>query len=94
MLERFTDYAIAFLGLLEAEGRAARKGLVAAATKLALSAGGALLLTLAFALFGWALYLALAPVWGQAWATVACGALLLILGGGLLWFANRKSSRK
>jgi len=94
MLERFTDYAIALLELLEAEGRAARRGVVAAATKLALSAGGALLVTAAFALFGWALYLALAPVWGQAGATLACGALLLILGGGLVWLANRKNSAK
>ncbi len=94
MLERITDYALAFLGLLEAEGRSARRNIVAAGTKLALSAGGALLLTAAFALFGWSLYLVLTPVWGRAGAALACGALLLILGGGLLWFANRKNSAK
>jgi len=91
MLERFTDYFIAFLGLLEAEGRAARRNIVAAGARLALSAGGALLLTAAFALFGLALYLALAPHWGQAWAVVACAALLCLLGGGLLWLANRSA---
>ncbi len=94
MLERFTDYTLALLGLLEAEGRSARKNIVATGTKLAVVAGGAALLTAAFALFGWALYLVLVPVWGKPGAALACGALLLVLGGGLLWFANRKNSTK
>ena len=91
MLDRFTDYVIAFLGLLEAEGRSARKNIVAAGARLALSAGGAFLLTAAFALFGLALYLVLAPRWGQAGAVLACGALLCALGGGLLWLASRSA---
>lgn len=94
MLDKFTDYAIAFLGLLEAEGRSASKNIVAIGTKLALIAGGALLLTTAFAVFGWSLFLVLTPVWGQAGAALACGVLLLLLGGGVLWFANRKNSLK
>lgn len=93
MLERFTDYFIAFLDLLEAEGRSARKHVVAAGARLALSAGGAFLLTVAFALFGLALYLALAPLWGQAGALLACAALLCVLGGGLLWLASRNSAK-
>lgn len=91
MLERFTEYVLALLSLLEAEGRSARRNIVATGTKLAIVVGGALLLTAAFALFGWSLYLVLVPVWGQAGAALAYGALLLVLGGGLLWYANKKS---
>lgn len=94
MLERFTEYTLALLGLLEAEGRSARRNIVATGTKLALIAGGGLLLTVALGILGWSLYLALVPVWGQPGAALACGTVLLILGGGLLWYANRKNSMK
>lgn len=89
MLERFTEYVIALLELLEAEGRSAGKGVVVIATRLALLVGGGLLVTVALFLFGWSLFLALEPVWGRAGAAFACAVLLLILGGGLMWFANR-----
>ena len=94
MLEKFTEYAVAFLGLLEAEGRSARKNVVMIGTKLALVVGGGTLLTAALAVFSWALFIALAPAWGRPWAAVACGALLLLLGGGLLWLANRNTKTK
>lgn len=94
MLEKFTEYTVALLGLLEAEGRSVRKNVVATGAKLALVVGGGLLLTAALAVFSWALYMALTPIWGRPWAAVACGALLLVLGGGLLWLTTRNDKTK
>lgn len=90
MLERITDYIIALLELLEAEGRSAGKATVVIATKVALLVGGAILVTIALIIFGWSLFWALEPWWGRAWAAFFCALLLLILGGGLMWFANRR----
>ncbi len=95
VLERATDYIIALLELLEAEGRSAGKATVAIAMKVALLVGGAILVTIALGVLGWSLFWALEPHWGRAWAAFACAILLLILGGGLMWFANRpKGSTK
>jgi hypothetical protein len=89
VVERFTEYVIAFLELLEAEGRSAGRGTIIIATKLALLVGGGIVLTVALVVLGWSLFLALESVWGRAWAAFACALLLLLLGGGLMWFANR-----
>ena len=94
MLGRFTDYTVALLELLEAEARNAGAGLVKGGTNLAFAVVGALLLGGAAAVFGWSLFLALRPVWGEAGAAAACGALLLILGGVLLWLASSRSRKK
>lgn len=94
MLGRFTEYAIALLELLEAEARNAGAGLVKGGTNLALAVVGVLLVGGAAAVFGQALYLALLPVWGPAGAMAACGALLLVLGGGMLWLARSRTRKK
>jgi hypothetical protein len=92
VLERATDYIIALLELLEAEGRSAGKATVAIATKVAILLGGAILATAALITFGLSFFWALEPYWGRAWAAFACALLLLILGGGLIWFANRRKA--
>lgn len=94
MLKRFTDYTIAFLELLEAEARSAGAGLVKVSTNIALAVVGAILLGSAAALFGWSLFLALRPLWGEAAAAAACAALILILGGVLLWLASSRTRKK
>ena len=94
MLKRFTDYTIAFLELVEAEARNAGAGLVKAGTNVALAVVGAILLGIAAAVFGWSLFLALRPVWGEAGAAAACAGLILVLGGVLLWLASSRSKKK
>ncbi len=94
MLSRFTEYFIALLELLEAELKNAGAGLVRGGTNLALALVGVLLLGGACAVFGWSLFLALRPIWGAAGAAAACGGLLLLFGGVLLWLASSRSRNR
>lgn len=94
MLKRLTDWLIAVLELLEAEGRSAGAGLIRVGTGLAFAFTGVLLLGLAASVLGWSLFLALRPVWGEAGAAAACGVLILIAGGVLLWLANSRTKKK
>jgi len=94
VLKRFTDYTIAFLELLEAEARSAGAGIVRAGTNLAFALVGAVLLGIAAGVFGWSLFLALRPVWGEAGAAAACALLILVLGGVLLWLASSRTKKK
>lgn len=94
MLKQFTDYFIAALELIEAQARGAGAGLVRAGTNVTLAIAGASVLGIAVLVFGAALYLALRPVWGDAGAAAACGVLLVLLGGVLLWIANARTRKK
>lgn len=93
MLRRFTDYTIKFLELLEAEAQSAGRGLVRAGLNIALALAGVGLVFIALALCGLALYLALEPSVGPAGAVALTAALILLLGGVLVWLANSRSTR-
>lgn len=93
MLKQFTDYFIAALELVEAQARNAGSGLVKTGINLTLAISGAAVMGVAALVFGVALFLALRPVWGDAGAAAACGALLVILGGVLLWLASSRSKK-
>lgn len=93
MLGRFTDYLIALLELLEAQAKSLGAGLVAAGTNLAVAVAGVVLASLGLLALVLAVYLSLAPLWGPAGATAASAALLLLLGGGLVWLAGQRSQR-
>ncbi len=94
MLQRFTDYVIALLELLETQARSAGAGLVRAGTNLGIALAGVCLVFIALVLSGLALYLALEPFWGAAGAVAATAFLLLLLGGLLLWLASLRTSKK
>ena len=94
MLKRFTDWFIALLELLEAEGRNAGAGLIRIGSGLAFAVVGVILLGVAAGVFGWSLFLALSPVWGAAGAAAACGVLVLLFGGVLLWLAGSRTKKK
>ena len=94
MLKQFTDYFIAALELVEAQAKNAGAGLVRAGTNVTLAVAGALIMGVASVVFGAALFLALRPVWGDAGAAAACGVLLVLLGGILLWIASSRTRKK
>lgn len=85
---------VALLELLEAEARNAGAGMVRGGTNLALAVVGVLLVGGASAVFGWSLFLALRPYWGEAGAAAACALLLLLAGGVLLWLASSRTRKK
>lgn len=93
MLKQFTEYFIAALELVEAQARSAGAGLVKTGINLTLAISGAAVLGIAAVVFGAALFLALRPVWGDAGAAAACGVLLVILGGVLVWVASSRSRK-
>lgn len=94
MLKQFTDYFIAALELVEAQTRGAASGIVKAGTNVTLAVAGASVVGIAALVFGAALFLALRPVWGDAGAAAACGVLLVLLGGVLLWIAHARTRKK
>ncbi len=94
MLKQFTDYFIAALELVEAQARSAGSGLVKTGINLTLAVSGAAVIGVAALVFGVALFLALRPLWGDAGAAAACGVLLVILGGVLLWIGSSRSKKK
>lgn len=94
MLKQFTDYFIAALELVEAQARSAGSGLVKTGINLTLAVSGAAVIGVAALVFGVALFLALRPLWGDAGAAAACGVLLVVLGGVLLWIGSSRSKKK
>jgi hypothetical protein len=88
-LRALVDTVLAFLDVLEAEGRAAKRG----AIRLTIAAG-LVAIALLVALFGLclllrALYLSLAITMTPAVAALLAGLIALLLSGGLLWIATR-----
>lgn len=92
MFRAVTEYLIALLELLQAEGRAVRKRLYDLGVSLILAWVAGVLTLAAMALLIWALYLALVPVVPQSVAALVCGLLLLLVSGGLLWSAGRRNA--
>lgn len=90
MLRGLTDYLIALLELLEAEGRSAKRSVYALATAIGVFALGILLLAAAAGFLVTGLYLGLSTVLHPAWVTSICGVALLILGVIVLWMARAR----
>ena len=90
MLRGLSDYLIALLELLEAEGRSAKRNAYALATAAAIFSLGTLLLAGAAGFLISALWLALILVMDPALVALICGVLLLGMGVIVLWMAREK----
>ncbi len=90
MLTPLSDFAIAFVELIEAEVRAARKGVVKLGVAVVLVILAGVLFLAALTLFLNVLYLWLLGVMTQISALFFCGMVTLALAGGILWFVRRK----
>lgn len=82
---------IAVADLLEAEGRALRRGTLRTGAGLACLWAAALLLVAGLGLCLWALYQWLSLVVGSIVGALLIGGILLILSGGLVWTVMRLS---
>ena len=80
---------VAFFDLLEAEGRALRRGALRTGAGLALLVVASLLALSGFGLLIWALYGWLAVQFNQPQAAALTGVAVLAFTGLLLWLANR-----
>jgi len=80
---------IALADLLEAEGRALRRGTVRMGAGLAMAGLAALLAALGMGLVLWGIFQGLVHLWGEVVAALAAGALALLLAGSLAWIAGR-----
>jgi len=83
---------VACADLLEAEGRALRRGAVRAGSALALVCVAALTVLGGLAALSWSLYRALSAPLGEAGAAAMLGGALLVIGGVLAWIVKRLSS--
>lgn len=90
MLTPLSDFAIALVELIEAEVRAARKGVVKLGVAVVLVILAGILFLAALTLFLNVLYLWLLSTMTQISAFFLCGVVTLALAGGLLWFVHRK----
>lgn len=83
------EYVIALADLVEAEGRAMRRGLALVGWAFAFIAVAAVLLMLGLALWIWSLYLLLALLF-PAWLSAALvGAIVLGFAGVIAWLVAR-----
>lgn len=90
MLRGLSDYLIALLELLEAEGRSAKRNAFKLATAIAVFALGIFLMAGAAAFLVAGVYLGLVTVLHPAWVALICGGTLLVLGGIVLWIAQAR----
>ena len=90
MLTPLSDFAIALVELVEAEVRAARKGVVKLGVAVVLVILAGILFLAALTLFLNVFYLWLLGTMTQISALFLCGVVTLSLAGGLLWFVHRK----
>lgn len=90
MFRGLSDYLIALVELLEAEGRSAKRNAFALATAIAIFMLGILLLAGAAGFLVAGLYLGLATVLHPAWVALICGGALLVTGGIVLWLARAR----
>ena len=90
MLTPLSDFAIALVELVEAEVRAARKGVVKLGVAVVLVILAGILFLAALTLFLNVLYLWLLGTMTQISALFLCGVVTLALSGGLLWYALQK----
>ena len=90
MLTPLSDFAIALVELVEAEVRAARKGVVKLGVAVVLVILAGILFLAALTLFQNVLYLWLLGTMTQISALFLCGVVTLALSGGMLWYALQK----
>ena len=90
MLTPLSDFAIALVELVEAEVRAARKGVVKLGVAVVLVILAGILFLAALTLFLNVLYLWLLGTMTQISALFLCGVVTLALSGGMLWYALQK----
>jgi hypothetical protein len=79
--------------LAEAEARAFRAGAVWVGVSIALSLAAGLIGVVGVGFLVFALFAALSPSIGQAWAGALVGLVLLGAAGGLLWLVVKKFAR-
>ena len=91
MLRGVSDYLIAIIDLLEAEGRSAKKNVWGLVTAIAVYMLGTLLLAGAAGFLVTGLYLGLSTVLHPAWVTTICGTVLLVAGVIVLWTARARA---
>jgi hypothetical protein len=90
MLRSLSDYLIALLELLEAEGRSAKRNAYALATAVAVFMLGTIIVAGSVGFLVAALYLGLTTVLSPAWVALICGLTLLVTGVIVLWLARSK----
>ena len=90
MLTPLSDFAIALVELVEAEVRAARKGVVKLGVAVVLVILAGILFLAALTLFLNVFYLWLLGTMTQISALFLCGVVTLALSGGMLWYALQK----
>ncbi|MCB1694243.1 MAG: hypothetical protein KDI19_15835 [Pseudomonadales bacterium] len=79
------DFIVAFLELMEAEGRSLRRAVVSVAWQVALMTVAAIVLLVGVVLLGRSLYGFLAASLSPDAAFALVGSLAILLGGGVLW---------
>lgn len=84
-----SDFLIALVELLEAEGRAAKRHALRTGTGLGLLLAAIVLFLAGTGFLVAAAYVALSGALPPSVALVICGALVLILGGATTWIARR-----
>lgn len=84
-----TEILIAFINLMEAEGRALRRGSQRVFGGLVLTGLGGLLGALGLGLILWALFRGVAGPWGITGAALVTGGAALLLAGFIAWIAIR-----
>lgn len=84
-----TEYIIALMDLLEAEGRSLRVHVMRTGVGLACLAGAALLAFLGIGFMLWAAYQGLVLQLGAVNAALMIGVVMLILAGVMAWIARR-----
>lgn len=84
-----TEYLIALVELLEAEGRSLRRWTLEVGFTICLMLFSGLLVVAGLALAGWGLYQFLASAMSPPAAALVIGLVGLALGGGILWQLHR-----
>jgi hypothetical protein len=84
-----SDFLIALVELLEAEGRAAKRHVLRAGAGLGLLFAAIVLFLAGMGFLVAAAYVTLAGALSPSVALVICGAVVLVLGGATTWIARR-----
>lgn len=88
MFRGVTEYFLALLDVLEAEGRSAKRNVMSLAMAIGIFTLGILLFAGAAGFLVTALYLGLSAALSPAWAALVSGAALVAMGGITVWIAR------
>lgn len=92
MLKGLSDFVIALVELLEAEGRSAKRNVYAVVTAVGIFALGIMLLAGSVGFLVAGLYMGLATELHPAWVATICGIVLLLAGVIVLWIARDRAN--